>query len=100
MAQKRVLLSLPPELNERWNRIAKKHRLSKSAMVEHYLNRVLPQLDHINISDAEDYEEVLDIRKRNKTLFTYDERSIYEKSVADVKKSKKDNEDEFLIPFD
>ncbi len=45
MAQKRVNLSINEELNEVWNRVAKKHGLTKSGMVEEWLENVLPILD-------------------------------------------------------
>lgn len=45
MAHKRVTISLPPELNERWNDVVKKHGLVKSLMVQNYLNEVLPVLE-------------------------------------------------------
>ena len=52
MADKRiktkVMITLPPELNERWNAVAKKHHLVKSWMVEEFLNSVIPVLEKEN----------------------------------------------------
>jgi len=43
--RKRVNITLPPELNERWNLVAKKHHLKKSQMIEEFLEMVLPALE-------------------------------------------------------
>jgi len=43
--RKRVNITLPPELNERWNVVAKKHHLKKSQMIEEFLEMVLPALE-------------------------------------------------------
>jgi len=45
MAQKRVNISINEDLNEVWSRVAKKHGLTKSGMVEEWLENVLPILD-------------------------------------------------------
>ena len=45
MAFKRVMLSIDSDLNEHWNEIAKRHKVSKSGMVEDYLSRALPVLE-------------------------------------------------------
>jgi len=45
MATKIVSVSLPEELNEEWTRIAKKHDLSKSGMLQEWLVYILPVLD-------------------------------------------------------
>lgn len=41
----RVNITLPPDLNTRWNAVAKKHHLKKSAMVEEILEMLLPTLE-------------------------------------------------------
>lgn len=43
--QKRVLISIPEKLNDRWGEVAKKHGISKSGMVEEFLNEVIPVLE-------------------------------------------------------
>jgi len=43
--RKRVNITLPPSLNERWNLVAKKHHMKKSQMVEEFLEMVLPVLE-------------------------------------------------------
>jgi len=45
MAQKRVNISIDEELNKQWARVAKKHGLTKSGMVEEWLQNILPILD-------------------------------------------------------
>jgi len=45
MARKRINLTIPEELNEQWARVAKKHGLTKSGMVEEWLQNILPILD-------------------------------------------------------
>jgi len=44
----RVNVTLTSELNERWNLVVKKHHLKKSAMVEEFLEMVLPTLEEDN----------------------------------------------------
>lgn len=38
-------MSIDAELNERWNKVAKKHKMTKSGMVEEYLETILPILE-------------------------------------------------------
>ena len=45
MAQKKIGMSINAELNDRWNKVSKKHDLSKSGMVEDYLIVILPILE-------------------------------------------------------
>lgn len=52
MAQKRVGISIDIELNERWNKISKKIKMSKSGMVEDFLNEVIPILEHESPRDV------------------------------------------------
>jgi len=42
---KKVTISLPPELAERWNKVVEEHSLVKSVMVQNYLNEILPVLE-------------------------------------------------------
>ncbi len=42
---KKVTISLPPELAERWNNVAEKHSLVKSVMVQNYLLAIVPMLE-------------------------------------------------------
>lgn len=44
MAQKRVMISIDEQLNERWNDVAKMHGITKSSMIEEFLINVLPVL--------------------------------------------------------
>lgn len=91
MAFTRVTLSIDEDINKLWNKVAKKHRITKSGMVETYLKRVLHELDHANISDAESYDEILAIKEKGKNLFDYDERAIFDQSLEDYKKDKLGN---------
>jgi hypothetical protein len=43
--KKRINISIDPELDERWIRVAKKLKLSKSGMVQEFLEEVLPILE-------------------------------------------------------
>ena len=45
MARKRINLTIPEDLNDQWAKIAKKHGLTKSGMVEEWLNNILPILE-------------------------------------------------------
>lgn len=87
MSHKKVMISIPPELNEKWNELSKKHRISKSGMIEDYLYRVLPQLDLASISDVDEYVELLRIRK-------------IDKNASDEAKRIDDEDSLFMIPFD
>lgn len=46
--KERVTITLPPDLNARWNAVAKKHLLKKSSMVEELLEMILPTLEEDN----------------------------------------------------
>lgn len=72
MPKKKVLISIDEKTNLLWNKVAKKHRLSKSAMIESYLIRILNQLDHTSIKDASNYDEILQIKQIEKGLFDYE----------------------------
>ncbi len=89
MAFKRVTLSIDEDLNNLWNKVAKKHRITKSGMVENYLRSVLHQLNHANITDVESYDEILAIKEKERNLFDYDERAIFDQSVEDYRKEKR-----------
>ena len=43
--KKRVTISIDSELNEKWNKIAKIHSISKSGMVEDFIIQILPILE-------------------------------------------------------
>ena len=45
MAQKRIALSIDEELNDRWAKVAKKLKMTKSGMVEDFLKEVIPILE-------------------------------------------------------
>jgi len=82
---KKVTISLPPELNERWNEAVKKHSLVKSIMIQNYLLQILPMLEEKDPFQAINFI----IKDNSKNLFDYDERAIYDKSVEDYKALKR-----------
>jgi len=43
--QKRVMISIDEEVNERWNKVCKRLKLSKSGMVQDFIIQILPILD-------------------------------------------------------
>ena len=45
MAQKRIGLSIDEQLNERWTKVAKKLKMTKSGMVEEMISSILPILE-------------------------------------------------------
>ena len=45
MAQKRIGLSIDEQLNERWAKVAKKLKMTKSGMIEEMLLNTLPILE-------------------------------------------------------
>ena len=72
MARKKVLISIDKDLNNLWNEVVEKHRITKSGMVESYLFSVLHELNHANISEASNYDELLRIKEIEKGLFDLD----------------------------
>ena len=65
---KKVTISLPPELAERWNKAVEKHSLVKSVMVQNYLLAVLPMLE------KRDPHSIINFRieDNSKNLFEYE----------------------------
>jgi len=45
MARKRINLTIDEDINARWAKVAKKHGLTKSGMVDEWLENILPILD-------------------------------------------------------
>lgn len=82
---KKVTISLEPELAEQWTKMVEKHSLVKSVMVSNFLKQVLPYLE-----DREPYSVInFRIEDNSKSLFEYDERAIFDKSVEDYKAEKR-----------
>ena len=52
MAKKTVTMTIDPELNERWTKVSKKLKMSKSGMVEDFLREVIPILEQENPKDV------------------------------------------------
>ena len=85
MPKKKVLISIDDELNALWNKVAKKHRITKSGMIESYLIRILHQLDHASIKNVSEYDEILQIKEIEKGLFS----SEYDESIEMYKEMKR-----------
>lgn len=66
---KKVTISLPPELAERWTSAVEKHSLVKSVMIQNYLKEVLPFLE------KRDPHSIINFRieDNSQTLFDYDQ---------------------------
>ena len=45
MAQRRVGISIDETLNDRWGKVAKKFKMTKSSMIDEYLEEILPILE-------------------------------------------------------
>jgi len=84
MAFKRVTISLDEDVNKLWNKVTKKHRITKSGMIESYLRRVLYQLGHASIDEASNYDELLKIKEIEKGLFDLE----YDQDIETYKKDK------------
>ncbi len=84
---KKVTISLPPEINERWNKVSKKHDVSKSGMVLSYLEQMLPILEQEtpNKMMAKAMKKMADEIETTATLFDNME---HDKSVEEYKKMK------------
>ena len=46
MAQRKVTITIDEKLNDRWNKVSKKIKMTKSGMVEDFLNEVVPILEN------------------------------------------------------
>ena len=46
MGFKRVTVSIDEDMNSRWNRVSKKLKISKSLMIQEFLDEVVPILEH------------------------------------------------------
>ena len=45
MAKKGIMISVDEELNDRWTKVSKKWKESKSSMVEDFLLRIIPVME-------------------------------------------------------
>jgi len=45
MSKRQVLIRIDEELNDRWGKVAKKLKMSKSGMVQDFLEQVIPILE-------------------------------------------------------
>ena len=86
MAQKRVTISIDSRLNDRWKQVADHHKITKSGMIEAYLLKILPKLEHydesfigmnveevIGIDKVEEYKSLFDDIDHDENIETYRE---------------------------
>jgi len=86
--QKRIGLSIDEDLNELWTKLAKKHGLSKSKMVEEFLEGVLPILNEStpNKMMVKAIKKMAESIDDSATLFDQGE---YDSSIEEYKKKKR-----------
>jgi len=86
--QKRVLVSIKEELIPRWSKVAKKHGITKSSMVEEYLEKILPILEAETPSKimAKAMKQLSDEIDTTATLF---DNMIHDQSIEDYKEMKR-----------
>ncbi len=77
---KKVTISLPPELAERWNKVSEKHTLVKSVMVQNYLLAIIPMLEKKDVHSIINFR----IEDNSRDLFNME----HDKSVEEYKKMK------------
>jgi len=67
----RVSINLDKETNERWNRVSKKLKMSKSGMVQDFLDQVLPILEKEKPTDvlSSAFKELGNVMNETGSLF-------------------------------
>jgi len=86
--QKRVTISIDENLNDIWGKLAKKHDVTKSGMVEGFLAEVLPLMD-----ESTPNKMMVKIMKKmaeniDDTAGLFDQMS-YDKSIEEYKEMKR-----------
>ncbi len=89
MAQKRISISIDERLNDRWKQVADHHKITKSGMIEAYLLKILPKLEHydesfigmnveevIGIDKVDEYKSLFDDIEHDQGIGTYKEMKI------------------------
>jgi len=72
--KKRIGLSIDAELNDRWTKVAKRLKITKSGMIEELLEEVLPVLEAKNAKSL--VEEVFGRIGRGMTEFSEELRKV------------------------
>lgn len=81
--QKRVTISIDESLNDRWGKVAKKHKITKSVLVQDFLEEILP------ILEAETANKMV-ARSMRKMAESIDlSSSLFDDSVEDYKEMKR-----------
>ena len=81
--QKKVTITIDEDINTRWGKVAKKHKMSKSGIVEEFLSEMLP------ILEAETPNMMI-ARSMKKMSTTIDlTASLFDQSVEDYKEMKR-----------
>ncbi len=88
MSQKKIGMSIDEELNDRWNKVAKKHDLSKSGMVEEYLQQILPILE-AQTPNKMMFEAMKQMAEQIDTTATLFDNMEHDKSVEEYKEMKR-----------
>lgn len=85
--QKNVTISIDEDINALWTKLAKKHDISKSSMVEEFLESVLPILNEStpNKMMATAMKKMANTINNTATLFDAGE---YDASIEEYKKRK------------
>ena len=91
--RKVISISIPEELNERWNAVAKKLKVTKSSMIDEYLEQILPILEQKNENKMlrmamKEMAKSIDATANLFDTPVYNERAEFDKSVEDYKKEK------------
>ena len=88
MAQKRVSISIDERLNDRWKQVAEHHKITKSGMIESYLLKILPKLEHYDESFiGMNVEEVIGIDKVDEYKSLFDDIEV-DQNIETYKKMK------------
>ena len=86
--QKKVTITVAESLNDRWGKVAKKHNLSKSGMIEEYLETILPILEQ----ESANRMMAKALKRMSKEIDLTGElfdNMEYDKSVEDYKEKKR-----------
>ena len=86
--KKTIGLSIDSELNDRWGAVAKKHKVTKSGMVEEYLEQILPILEQQTPNDMISSAMKEMAKSINATASLFDA-AEHDQSVEDYKEMKR-----------
>lgn len=91
--KKIISITVDDELNHRWNVVAKKLKITKSNMINEYLEQILPILEQKNENKMlrmamKEMAKSIDATANLFDTPVYNERAEFDKSVEDYKKEK------------